>query len=89
MERRRRHAECRRDRGCEVLVGRRCEMGGRCVNRRRGGEVWFLDRVKRMSGFDMWAVGVVLLALVLCMDYSLKFRCFAIVSRSSGIILAM
>lgn len=90
MERRRRHEECRRDGECEVLVGRGCEMGGWSVNRGRGSEVWLFERVKRMSGFDRWAVGVVLLALVLCVGYSLELRFFDVVSRSIGIgILAM
>lgn len=84
MERRRRHEECGRNGVCEVLVGRRCEVGSRRAKRREANELWLLERAREIGGLEWWAVGVGLLALVMCVDYTLLLRSFNVVWENSG-----
>jgi hypothetical protein len=83
MERRRRHEECGKDGVCEVLVGRRCEVARRTA-KRKANESWLLERAREIWGLEWWTVGVMLLALVICVDYTLLLRSFDVVWERSG-----
>lgn len=89
MERRRRHEECGKDGVCEVLVGRRCAVGTRTAKRRKGDKSWLLESGREIWGLEWWVVGAMLLALVMCVDYTLLLRSFDVWERSGTGMLTL
>ena len=83
MERRRRHEECGRNGGCEVLVGRKCKVRRR-TRGRSGNDLRLLQSVMSTTGFEGWIVAAVLLALAICIDSAVLIRFFNIIWESSG-----
>lgn len=84
MERRRRHEECGKNGVCEVLVGRSCDGGWRRAKRRKSNEFWLLERAREIGRVEWWVAGVMLLALVMSVDYTLLLRSLNAVRESSG-----